>query len=692
MAVTMSAGGYVRSDFMISDAALPIRIEELQQEQATEFAKVLGSFENAAAGSESLTAGSYENAGSSSELMTATETVDAGDVEKVVFDAVSSGIKTVRKADIGEIESLGSLKAGEVKFEDCDEQTKQALLAASLPDDPQQLMRMVLRGDIKLSDIPEDKLSPEFLMLLALIRRTNPELLEEKKPDKTEEGADGENTVKESDFDYEKLLKEELANQDQLMAMLLNVPVDKTDEMGAITDAEKMVEEIISVDEIEPPVMSWSAHIKTETEAEETEASQVPDFRNIRKENVEGNFDMSIFEKLPEEESKPVESGLIRTTRFETIRKVNFPVVKPQPIKSKGPVVADKPVVPKAPVEVQRVDVQPANVSDIVNTAAEIGTAGISVTMTSRQTNTMSDTMSAAKEFTAEDAQQFVISAAEPVANTEGAGMEHESDTSGNEQMFNGQMLSDKGITFAEETAETNTAADTKAVVFEVKQSQTKESGRNEASDITPEKSVQTEKTAVADVKPLIHSRVKSASEELEMLRSAKSKTESTGETELLQHTENPLISDEPIVFFRDGEKIEVRPSEILSQAAEKLIETARDMPKGETEYSLELNPEELGKITVKMTKAADGAVTVTIAAENARTRRVLEENSGVMQDNLRNNGVRLESWQTVNESDHENRAQDYNGSAKNPYHHENSHKHGEDENDNTFAELIASM
>ncbi len=40
MAVTLSAGGYMRSDFMISDAAMPLRIEEIEQSES--FQKIFG--------------------------------------------------------------------------------------------------------------------------------------------------------------------------------------------------------------------------------------------------------------------------------------------------------------------------------------------------------------------------------------------------------------------------------------------------------------------------------------------------------------------------------------------------------------------------------------------------------------------------------------------------------------------------
>ncbi len=91
--------------------------------------------------------------------------------------------------------------------------------------------------------------------------------------------------------------------------------------------------------------------------------------------------------------------------------------------------------------------------------------------------------------------------------------------------------------------------------------------------------------------------------------------------------------------------------------------------------------------------KAADGAVSVTIAAENAHTQRVLEQHSELMQNNLRNSGVNLEEWQTVNESRQETYAQDYNGSSKNPYFRRDDAQHTDDDDgDRTFADIIAAM
>lgn len=195
--------------------------------------------------------------------------------------------------------------------------------------------------------------------------------------------------------------------------------------------------------------------------------------------------------------------------------------------------------------------------------------------------------------------------------------------------------------------------------------------------------------------------RAKQLAEELEMLRNAKAAKSAPKEFEVDApkadeakpvQASNPLMADSPVVFTReDGSEISVKPSEIVSQAME-VVTKAVSEDKTDAEYSITLNPEELGRITVKLTKAADGAVSVTIAAENANTQRILERNSELMQSNLRENGIQLESWQTVSESQQETTAQDYNGSSKNPYYREENPQAEEDSEDKSFAEIIASM
>lgn len=210
-----------------------------------------------------------------------------------------------------------------------------------------------------------------------------------------------------------------------------------------------------------------------------------------------------------------------------------------------------------------------------------------------------------------------------------------------------------------------------------------------ENTQAVPEKTA--EEPEFTEQKPRVESAKSAVSEELEMLRNAKAKPVSE-EANVPVRAENSLGADSPIVFRREDGEVSVKPSEIISQTM-KAVQTAVSENREQTEYSLVLNPEELGRITVKMTRAADGAVSVTIAAENSHTQRVLEQHSELMQANLKDSGINLESWQTVHESQQEARAQDYNGSGKNPYFTQQDNTDGgEDDGEESFADIIAAM
>ncbi len=199
----------------------------------------------------------------------------------------------------------------------------------------------------------------------------------------------------------------------------------------------------------------------------------------------------------------------------------------------------------------------------------------------------------------------------------------------------------------------------------------------------------------------------KEISEELEMLRNAKSGKAKTEAFDMVETSDtktnaddsaavraaNPLMADSPIMLAgKDGVMVEVRPSEIVAQVT-NLVEQAVTASDEATEYSMVLNPEEMGKITVKLIKAADGSVSVTIVAENASTQRLLEQNGELMQSSLRSNGVQLQSWQTVNEAHQETMQREYEGSSKNPYYREENENNGDEQPDEvSFADIIAAM
>lgn len=206
------------------------------------------------------------------------------------------------------------------------------------------------------------------------------------------------------------------------------------------------------------------------------------------------------------------------------------------------------------------------------------------------------------------------------------------------------------------------------------------------------QQSYSTQQTAI--VESNAKSRLVVKSDELMMLKNAAKPMAEAEVTAQPADMSQTMAAQLPVVFTRtDGTEIAVKPEEIIQQVTANIIEQATTVSEeGETEYSLTLNPEELGSITVKLTKAVDGSLSVSVMAENARTQRIIDQNSAAIQQGLRQNGIELENWQTVTESQHENRAEDYNGSSRNPYYGETDNSEDADEEDNSFAELISAM
>lgn len=203
-----------------------------------------------------------------------------------------------------------------------------------------------------------------------------------------------------------------------------------------------------------------------------------------------------------------------------------------------------------------------------------------------------------------------------------------------------------------------------------------------------PQEAPQQEQTQVFADHTAQRSRVVFKSDELEAIKSGGEKTDDAAQVQ-----PQGIPAESPVIFTRqDGAEITVKPSEVAQQVSGKITERAADLKEGDVEYSITLDPEDLGRITVRMTKTADGAVSVSIAAENSKTMKIIEDNGSAIQDTLRQNGVQLENWQTVSESRQEPQAQDYQGSSKNPYRESENHRQDDDRDGESFAEIIASM
>lgn len=108
----------------------------------------------------------------------------------------------------------------------------------------------------------------------------------------------------------------------------------------------------------------------------------------------------------------------------------------------------------------------------------------------------------------------------------------------------------------------------------------------------------------------------------------------------------------------------------IERQLTDELLARSETVNGGRSEFTMVLNPESLGRITVRLISAG-GRVQVSIAAENDATRQLLESRSDHIGAALKNNGVELERYQVVSGREEAQLMQDnYDGSSKNPYGH----------------------
>ena len=111
----------------------------------------------------------------------------------------------------------------------------------------------------------------------------------------------------------------------------------------------------------------------------------------------------------------------------------------------------------------------------------------------------------------------------------------------------------------------------------------------------------------------------------------------------------------------------------------------------GRTEFTMELNPENLGKITVRLV-STEGRVEVNIAAENDSTRQLLESRAENIGTALRNNGVELERYQVVSGQEEAMLMQEsYDGSSRNPY-GRNDEEQPQEDSDEDFLEILQQL
>lgn len=536
------------------------------------------------------------------------------------------------------------------------EEPESGIVSEDVPENVKELARKVLDGELDIKDIPDDIPAEELIALMMQRLHPSKDDDREKEPEMFDPA-----TAAVNEHNLNRDATDQLISE--LYKLIEKHNEDKDEEKVTILDG---ISEPTDVDETLASIATGELH--AEQQAEEGAFDQI--IGNMA-EAAEAAAEIKAVEAV--EAAEPTET-VMTAEPMETVKAAEptetfkaseptetFDAAEPtETIKAAEPTETVKAAEPTEPVKAA----EPEEVVETIglNESAELSETAATVksTPTVRTQSEQDKSVNAAPVETVQ-----AVKAPEQGAQSNGAQMR-----------FGGQAQKTEQVDTRVDEGEINKAVES----FTVKETNVSEPAKTEA----PVK---------ASVTAAQQPRVQNVSEELEMLKSAKlGKKES--ETEIAPtQTASPLTSEQPIVFTRaDGTRFEVNPSEIVDQTA-RIIETAIKETQQQSEYSLVLNPEELGRITVKLIKAADGAVSVTIAAENAHTQRVLEQHSELMQSNLRANGTNLASWQTVNESRQETYAQDYNGSSKNPYFRRDDAQHTDEDNtDTTFADIIAAM
>lgn len=175
---------------------------------------------------------------------------------------------------------------------------------------------------------------------------------------------------------------------------------------------------------------------------------------------------------------------------------------------------------------------------------------------------------------------------------------------------------------------------------------------------------------------------------------------ENDGDTKATVRDEAPIsvpVEEVSVVNSKTADIPIVRPG--LSESGVKQVvtqivsEMLNNLPEkdGETTLMMTLNPESLGRISVKLVENA-GKLSVTVTAESKETAAILASRAESVQESMRDSGTQLEKYQVVYGAEQDGRAeqQNYDGSSKNPYVRQ-TEEH-DDENDGQFAEILSGQ
>lgn len=101
--------------------------------------------------------------------------------------------------------------------------------------------------------------------------------------------------------------------------------------------------------------------------------------------------------------------------------------------------------------------------------------------------------------------------------------------------------------------------------------------------------------------------------------------------------TEAPLFKDVETAPIKVAEApAQAEAPELETQVSDKLVQI---LESGENRVEIQLTPEALGKMTIELTRSADGTLNVILNAENAETRNLLTRHITTLQETLVDRG-----------------------------------------------------
>ena len=132
---------------------------------------------------------------------------------------------------------------------------------------------------------------------------------------------------------------------------------------------------------------------------------------------------------------------------------------------------------------------------------------------------------------------------------------------------------------------------------------------------------------------------------------------------------------------------------QIAAQIISEMLNNLSDGTRSErtvTTLTMTLNPESLGKITMKVSEEA-GKISLMVTAHNKETAEILTQRMEAMQQAAKDSGTQLEKYQVVYGPEQDSRAgqQNYDGSSKNPYVRQDAEETQKDESGSQFADFL---